>query len=44
MKQIPEELVDQLLDGFDEQVIALYARGLSPRDVRPHLEELYPFG
>ena len=29
------------LPGFDEQVIALYARGLSQRDVRAHLEELY---
>ena len=29
------------LPGFDEQVIALYARGLSQRDVRSHLEEIY---
>ncbi len=29
------------LPGFDEQVIALYARGLSQRDVRAHLEEMY---
>ena len=29
------------LPGFDEQVIALYARGLSQRNVRAHLEEMY---
>lgn len=29
------------LEGFDEQVIALYARGLSTRDIQSHLEELY---
>ena len=29
------------LPGFDEQVIALYLRGLSQRDVRAHLEEMY---
>lgn len=29
------------LPGFDAQVIALYARGVSQRDVRAHLEELY---
>ncbi len=28
-------------DGFDEQVLALYARGMSVRDIRAHLEELY---
>ena len=29
------------LEGFDEQVIALYARGLSTRDIQSQLEELY---
>ena len=29
------------LPGFDRQVIALYARGVSQRDVRAHLEEMY---
>lgn len=29
------------LPGFDERVIALYARGMSVRDIQAHLEELY---
>lgn len=29
------------LRGFDEKVISLYARGLSVREIRAHLEELY---
>jgi len=29
------------LDGFDEKVLALYARGLSTREIQGHLEELY---
>ena len=29
------------LDGFDEKVLALYARGLSTREIQAHLEELY---
>lgn len=29
------------LPGFDEKVIALYARGLSTRDIQGHLQELY---
>ncbi len=28
-------------DGFDEQIIAMYARGMSVRDIRSHLEEIY---
>lgn len=28
-------------DGLDEKIIALYARGLSTRDIQSHLEELY---
>jgi transposase-like protein len=29
------------LEGFDEKVLALYARGLSTRDIQGHLEERY---
>lgn len=29
------------LPGFDEKIIAMYARGMSTRDIRAHLEELY---
>jgi putative transposase len=29
------------LDGFDEKVIALYGRGMTMRDIKRHLEELY---
>lgn len=29
------------IDGLDEKVIAMYARGMSVRDIRGHLEELY---
>jgi putative transposase len=29
------------LEGFDEKVLALYARGLSTRDIQGQLEELY---
>jgi len=29
------------LPGFDEKVLALYARGLTTRDIQGHLEELY---
>ena len=29
------------LPGFDEKVISLYARGLTQREIRGHLEELY---
>jgi transposase-like protein len=28
-------------DGFDEKIIALYARGLSVRDIQAHLQEIY---
>jgi putative transposase len=27
--------------GFDEKIIALYARGMSTRDIQAHLRELY---
>ena len=29
------------LEGFDDKVLALYARGLSTREIQEHLEELY---
>ena len=29
------------LDGFNDKVISLYARGMSTREIRGHLEELY---
>lgn len=29
------------LEGFDEQIISLYARGLSVRDVQAHLRQMY---
>ena len=29
------------LAGFDEQVVSLYARGLSTREIQEHLEDLY---
>ncbi len=28
-------------DGFDEKIVALYARGLSVRDIQAHLQEIY---
>lgn len=28
-------------DGFDEKIISMYARGMSVREIRGHLEELY---
>ncbi len=29
------------IDGFDERVLSLYARGLSTREIQAHLEEIY---
>lgn len=29
------------IDGLDDKIIALYARGMSVRDIRAHLEDLY---
>jgi putative transposase len=29
------------LDGFSERIIALYARGMTTRDIRAHLREMY---
>ena len=27
--------------GFDDKIIAMYARGMSTRDIQAHLEEIY---
>jgi transposase-like protein len=32
------------LEGFNERVIALYARGMTTRDIRAHLREIYDVG
>jgi putative transposase len=29
------------LDGFNDRIIALYARGMITRDIRAHLAEMY---
>src|SRR5712692_2460672 len=29
------------LEGFNERIVALYARGLTTRDIRAHLQEIY---
>lgn len=29
------------LEGFDDNVLALYAHGLTMRDIQSHLEEVY---
>jgi putative transposase len=29
------------LDGFDERIISLYARGMSVREIQGHLREMY---
>jgi hypothetical protein len=29
------------LDGFDDRIISLYARGMTTRDIRAHVEEVY---
>jgi putative transposase len=28
-------------DGFDDKIVALYGRGMSVRDIQPHLREIY---
>ena len=38
-KLIPKH--SRRLDGFDEKVLAMYARGMSVRDIEGHLRELY---
>ncbi len=29
------------LAGFNEQILSLYARGMSVRDIRSHLQQMY---
>jgi transposase-like protein len=29
------------LEGFNERIIVLYARGMTTRDIRAHLREMY---
>jgi putative transposase len=38
-KLVPKH--ERHLDGFDEKVLALYARGMSVRDIQAHLRDLY---
>ena len=28
-------------DGFDDKILSMYARGLSTRDIRAHIQEIY---
>ena len=28
-------------NGFDDKILSMYARGMSVRDIRAHLEEIY---
>lgn len=30
--------------GFNEKIIAMYARGMSTRDIQAHIEDLYGIG
>jgi putative transposase len=32
---------ERRFDGFDERIVAMYARGMSVRDIQAHLEEIY---
>ena len=32
---------ERRLAGFDDRILALYARGMTVRDIRDHLEEMY---
>lgn len=32
---------ERRLDGFDERIVSLYARGMTVREIRGHLQELY---
>jgi putative transposase len=37
----PQIVGQTRLDGFNERIIALYARGMTTRDIRAHLREMY---
>jgi len=32
---------ERRLDGFDDRIVSLYARGMSVREIQGHLQELY---
>ena len=32
---------ERRLDGFDDRILSLYARGMTVREIRGHLQELY---
>ena len=32
---------ERRLDGFDERILSLYARGMTVREIQSHLHELY---
>ncbi len=32
---------ERRLDGFDHRILSLYARGMTVREIRGHLKELY---
>ncbi|MCG8148825.1 transposase [Moraxella sp. PS-22] len=32
---------DRTLHGFDDKVLSLYSRGMSTRDIKEHLQEIY---
>ena len=32
---------ERRLDGFDDRILSLYARGMTVREIRAHLQELY---
>ena len=31
----------RLFDGFDDKIVSMYARGMTTREIRAHLEEMY---
>jgi hypothetical protein len=46
---IPDTLGDSsqgtdALEGFDDKIISMYARGMTTREIRGHLEEMYGIG
>jgi putative transposase len=38
---LPSTKYQRRFPGFDQKVIALYARGMSTREIQAHLRELY---
>ena len=41
---VPIRKYQRRFPGFDEKIIAMYARGMSTRDIQAHIEELYGIG